>query len=225
MNRILAVRERDNVSALRVAIREAFYDKGDTRGGNQVNAILSGLASDTMTNADRREVADELAHYASTNPANMAQLSADMVGGALGGVGAAASAGRAATEVEAAPAGRAVQAGAEAETDARLKTNSLAQASLKRYDLPSDRLQHILANHRPGSGMSGKTEFPRGWSDEDIRQAIENVAEDPSSARVMVDRDRQLIYGPQTGVRIRVIIGRDGRTVVSAYPVGLPTNP
>jgi hypothetical protein len=90
MNRILAVRPGDDVSALHRAISEAFYAKGDTIGGNQVNALLSDMTEAGGNLAVRQGVADELAHYARTDPEQVAQFRTDLVGGALVG-GAAAT--------------------------------------------------------------------------------------------------------------------------------------
>jgi hypothetical protein len=89
MNRILAVRPGDDVSALRRAISEAFHAKGDTIGGNQVNALLSDMTEDGANLAARRAVADELAHYARTDPEQVAQFRAGLVGGALAATTAA----------------------------------------------------------------------------------------------------------------------------------------
>jgi hypothetical protein len=74
MNRILAVRPGEDVSALRHAISDAFHAKGDTIGGNQVNALLSDMAEEGGNLTVRRGVADELAHYARTDPEQVAQF-------------------------------------------------------------------------------------------------------------------------------------------------------
>jgi hypothetical protein len=96
MNRILAVRPGDDVSALRHEISEAFHAKGDTIGGNQVNALLSDMTEDGANLAARRAVADELAHYARTDPEQVAQFRAGLVGGVLAATTAATAEGLAA---------------------------------------------------------------------------------------------------------------------------------
>jgi len=101
MNAILAVRPGDDVGALRRAIREAFYDKGDSIGGNQVNAILSDLTNPSATDADRRSAADELAHYARADPAEIGQLRTALAGGVLAGTSAATAEGLAAAKTQA----------------------------------------------------------------------------------------------------------------------------
>jgi hypothetical protein len=72
MNRVLAVRPGDDVSALRRAISDAFHAKGDTIGGNQVNALLSDMTEEGGNLTVRRGAADELAHYARTDPEQVA---------------------------------------------------------------------------------------------------------------------------------------------------------
>jgi hypothetical protein len=85
MNRILAVRPGDDVSALRRAISDAFYAKGDTIGGNQMTALLSDMTEDGANLAARRAIADELAIYARADPEQVAQFRAGMIGGVLVG--------------------------------------------------------------------------------------------------------------------------------------------
>jgi hypothetical protein len=98
MNRILAVRPGDDVSALRRAIGDAFHAKGDTIGGNQVNALLSDMAEEGGNLTVRRGVADELAHYARTDPEQVAQFRTGLVGGALASATVATAEGLAATK-------------------------------------------------------------------------------------------------------------------------------
>jgi len=93
MNQILAVRPGDDVSALRRAISDAFYAKGDTVGGNQVTAQLSDMTEEGGNLAVRRGVADELAHYARTDPEQVALFRTGLVGGALASATAATAEG------------------------------------------------------------------------------------------------------------------------------------
>ncbi len=93
------------------------------------------------------------------------------------------------------------------------------------------RRQHILegdargGGHRPGTGIPNKSEFPRGWSDDDIIGAIEDVANDPESARRPQPDGRTVVAGRRHGVDIRVVIDRDGRSIVTGYPTNTPRNP
>lgn len=93
------------------------------------------------------------------------------------------------------------------------------------------RRRHILdgdatgGGHRPGLGLPGKSEFPRGWSDDRIIAAILDVANDPNSRRRAEADGRTVVTGTRDGVEMRVVVGRDGRSVVTGYPVNLPRNP
>ena len=94
-----------------------------------------------------------------------------------------------------------------------------------------ERRVHILdgdargGGHRPGRGVPGKSEFPRGWSDDAIVAAIEDVANDPASARRFEADGRTVVTGRRDGVDIRVVVERDGRSIVTGYPTNTPRNP
>lgn len=95
---------------------------------------------------------------------------------------------------------------------------------------PSRRV-HILdgdargGGHRPGRGIPGKSEFPPGWSDDRIIEAIEDVANDPSSSRRVEADGRTVATGRRGGVELRVVLERDGRSIVTGYPMNAPRNP
>lgn len=95
---------------------------------------------------------------------------------------------------------------------------------------PSRRV-HILdgdargGGHRPGRGLPGKSEFPQGWSDDRIIEAIEAVANDPASTRRLEADGRTVLTGRRSGVEMRVVVERDGRSVVTGYPTNTPRNP
>ena len=94
-----------------------------------------------------------------------------------------------------------------------------------------ERRLHILegdargGGHRPGRGIPSKSEFPRGWSDDRIIAAIEDVANDPASARRSEPDGRTVVTGHRQGVDVRVVIDRDGRSIVTGYPTNTPRNP
>jgi RHS repeat-associated protein len=87
---------------------------------------------------------------------------------------------------------------------------------------------HILdgdatgGGHAFGTGISGKSEFPSGWSKNKIMHAISDVATDPVS-RVTTQGRTTLVEGTKDGVNIRVVI-REGR-IVSGYPTNTQPNP
>lgn len=101
----------------------------------------------------------------------------------------------------------------------------------RQFVVSASRRVHILdgdrtgGGHRPGRGVPGKSEFPPGWSDDRIIEAIEDVANDPSSARRVEADGRTVLTGRRDGVDLRVVVERDGRSVVTGYPTNTPRNP
>lgn len=96
--------------------------------------------------------------------------------------------------------------------------------SIDSISIPEDRARHILdgegrsGGHRYGTGTPGKTEFPASWSDDDILDAIRQVA---GSGTVIGPAHREgdlLISGEVNGVTIRVVVRPNGE-VRTGYPV------
>ena len=92
--------------------------------------------------------------------------------------------------------------------------------------------RHILdgdetgGGHRPGTGKPGKSEFPEGWTDEQILHNISDVATDPASTRVTQPNGRVRVDGTRQGVDIRVILDpSEGGRIVTGFPTNLPKNP
>ncbi len=93
-------------------------------------------------------------------------------------------------------------------------------------DARSDR--HILTGedhgkggHRARTGRPGKTEFPEGWSDARILDAVDTAAQNPVREwrrKDFPNGNTNFSYvGHADGLRITVVVGRDAR-VISAYP-------
>jgi hypothetical protein len=86
---------------------------------------------------------------------------------------------------------------------------------------------HILTGdrsgggHAPGSGLPGKTEFPRSWSGEAITTAALAVARDPETLQRSRVPGRWEATGVRAGVRVRVIVLDDG-FIVTAIPLDGP---
>lgn len=98
--------------------------------------------------------------------------------------------------------------------------------------LAEDRRRHILdgdgkgvGGHGPGRNTPNKSEFPADWPDEKVIDAIKDVANDPASVRTPADKGRTAVEGTRDGVDIRVIVGADGKAIVTAYPTNVPRNP
>ena len=112
--------------------------------------------------------------------------------------------------------------------------NSCAPKGNRFVDLTDAKARnHILegdatgGGHRPGLGKPGKSEFPKGWSDEKILHEISDVATDPASKVTPGRGGRFVIEGTRDGVDIRVIVeppSKGGR-IVTGFPTNTPRNP
>ena len=80
---------------------------------------------------------------------------------------------------------------------------------------------HGNGGHRAGTGFPGKTEFPDGWSDQRILDAVDGAAQNPVDdwqRRDFSNGNTNFDYpGEVDGVRVTVVIDQNGR-VVSAFP-------
>lgn len=96
------------------------------------------------------------------------------------------------------------------------------------------RATHILDEDLTGGGhrwpgLSGKTSFPAGWSEQKILRAIEDVATDPAltwaqqtgvtGADFAGEPVTYVVYGGRDGVRIKVVAQPGGGGVVTAHPM------
>lgn len=94
----------------------------------------------------------------------------------------------------------------------------------------AQRRAHILdgdatgGGHGAGRGVSGKSEFPSGWSDDRVMHEISDVATDPNSVRTHGRGGRTVVEGTRDGVGIRVILGRDGE-IITGFPTNVGRNP
>lgn len=75
--------------------------------------------------------------------------------------------------------------------------------------------------HRPGTGKPGKSEFPQGWNDEKILDALSDIATDPKVQWSKPDK-RGYITGTKTidGIDVTVVYDTSTKRIVS----GCPTN-
>lgn len=114
-------------------------------------------------------------------------------------------------------------------------------------DLASpERRVHILdgdgpnsGGHGPGRGISGKSEFPADWTDDQVMHNISDVATDPNASWVQQtgrvgekftnagDPVRFRVEGVRDGVKIRAIVEpyEGGEGIVTGFPPDIPRNP
>jgi hypothetical protein len=71
--------------------------------------------------------------------------------------------------------------------------------------------------HRFGAGK-GKSEFPQTWSDDEIIDAIEDVANDLASSHSPTARGYIKVTGNRNGVAIIVIVDPAAGVVITGYP-------
>ncbi|AKT31826.1 EndoU domain-containing protein [Pseudomonas syringae pv. actinidiae] len=93
--------------------------------------------------------------------------------------------------------------------------------------------KHILdgdgpasGGHRFGTGVPGKSEFPKSWSDEKILSTISDIATDPKTQWSSPDgRGYQTGSGNRDGINIKVVYDKVKGRVVTGYPTNTPKNP
>jgi len=92
-----------------------------------------------------------------------------------------------------------------------------------------ERATHILdgdstgGGHRHGTGKPGKTEFPAGWDDTKIVDAIVDVARRPDQKPEHQQwNDRWVARGTRDDVGIVAVLARDGRIWTSWPTPGSP---
>ncbi|MEP0873680.1 DUF4114 domain-containing protein [Trichocoleus desertorum AS-A10] len=117
------------------------------------------------------------------------------------------------------------------------------QSYFATYKLSIARRKHILdgdqngGGHGPGRNISGKSEFPSRWSDEQSVNNIYDVLKDPLStwrqqtgspgAKYTRNGDpvRWTVEGHRDGIDIRVVVEPDGEGIITAYPKNVQPNP
>lgn len=82
--------------------------------------------------------------------------------------------------------------------------------------------------HAFGTGRPGKTEFPAGWDEEDIREALAAVADQPNRIILPEEGNQNFIaMGIHRGVTIKAAVRPDG-SIAAGWPVkgpGVKRNP
>ena len=107
----------------------------------------------------------------------------------------------------------------------------------------SQQRTHILegdatgGGHGNGRGLSGQSEFPPQWSDDEAINYISEVIQDPNSIWLQQTGKpgakytktgkpvRWQIDGTRDDVKIGIIVEPDGKGVTTAFPTNIPQNP
>jgi len=131
-----------------------------------------------------------------------------------------------ASDDQRAPAEERTDAPAEARTDRSGwdAVDSEKRPPLDAIRITPERMVHILdgdstgGGHRHGTGKPGKTEFPAGWNDEKITNALLDVARRPDQQPGHQKwNDRWVARGTRDDVEVVVVISGDGR-IWSGWP-------
>ena len=116
-------------------------------------------------------------------------------------------------------------------TPAALQTEMMSAANDNAPRLSAQRSQHILYGDQSGGGhLYGvskpcKSEFPPDWSADDIIATVKTLA---ANDNVRWSQGHNGYYTSEQmagGVRIKIVLDREGDDVITAYPVNRRRNP
>ena len=100
-----------------------------------------------------------------------------------------------------------------------------------KIEIPPDRARHILygdhkgGGHRYGAGKPCKSEFPESWSDEKILQTAARIAANDNLSWKKQRNGYHVTQKMIEGINVKVVLGRDQKTIITAYPTNRPRNP
>jgi hypothetical protein len=82
---------------------------------------------------------------------------------------------------------------------------------------------HILYGDRTGGGHrfgagKGKNEFPQSWTDDDIINTIEDVANDSGSTRLQRRAGRVIFIATRKSISISVVVDVADADIVTGFP-------
>lgn len=77
----------------------------------------------------------------------------------------------------------------------------------------------MAGGHAPGTGLRATSEFPAGWSDRAILDALVDVAKDPDGEPFRQCNGRWCFSGTRDGVDIDVLVDQSG-AIHGGYPTG-----
>lgn len=93
----------------------------------------------------------------------------------------------------------------------------------RRYVVSPGRRVHILYGDRTGGGHrfgagKGENEFPQSWTDDDIINAIEDVANDSGSTRLQRRARRVIFIATRKSISISVVVDVTNADIVTGFP-------
>lgn len=97
--------------------------------------------------------------------------------------------------------------------------------------LSEARVAHILhgdhtgGGHRHGAGKPCKSEFPKGWADEKIISVTRRIAANDNLDWERQDNGYYVAETFEGRTKVRVVLGREKKRVITSYPVNVPRNP
>jgi hypothetical protein len=94
---------------------------------------------------------------------------------------------------------------------------------MRQFMVSASARTHILVGDIKGGGHRyganrGKSEFPLSWSDDDIIDGIEDVANDPASTRMQGRGGRVILIGRRGSVSVTVVVELADRFIVTGFP-------
>lgn len=96
----------------------------------------------------------------------------------------------------------------------------------------SDRAStHILygdrsgGGHKFGTGKPCKSEFPEDWNDKKILDTIQNIASNDNVKWKQQDNGYHVTEKYVEDLKVRVVVGRQKKNVITAYPTNVKRNP
>jgi len=125
-----------------------------------------------------------------------------------------------------------VQATEEAQTKpANQNAGAITGDFNKASRISPQRREHILygdatgGGHKHGVGAPCKSEFPEHWNEETIIKEVELIASNDNLAWQQ-QRNGYYVTEQKVGtVKVRVVKGRNGHDVITAYPTNVKRNP
>lgn len=113
----------------------------------------------------------------------------------------------------------------------RVSGNDAFLTTLAPVDISPERERHILygdatgGGHKFGVGKPCKTEFPQDWDDTRIIDTIERIAANDNLFWKQELNGYHTAEHSVSGVRVRVVMDKHKKDVVTGYPVNRKRNP